>query len=150
MLPSPSMKYSYCTSSAINLKHADARTHAIPATENDAPVDMALGIKLANGKPDLAEEMLDMLLASIQEDRPSMAKHCQEKQFEPLLEAVHKLHGATRYTGVPRLQKIARALEENLKLKQYEHTAALFQQLLDEMTRIETWQQQRAQQRAKP
>ncbi len=129
----------------INLKHADARTHAAPAVENDAPVDMALGIKLANGKQDLAEEMLAMLLTSIKEDRPAMISQCQEREFDVLLDAVHKLHGATRYTGVPRLQKIARALEENLKLKQYEHTAALFQQLLDEMTRIEAWQQQRAQ-----
>lgn len=85
-----------------------------------------------------------MLLKSLQQERSHMIALCAEKRYDQLLEAVHKLHGATRYTGVPRLQQAARALEENLKLKQYQDTAQLFEQLVTEIAKVETWQVEQA------
>ncbi len=128
----------------INLKQPAPIT--VPPTEESStqPVDMALGIKLANGKKDLAEEMLQLLLKSLQQERSHMIALCAEKRYDQLLEAVHKLHGATRYTGVPRLQQAARALEENLKLKQYQDTAQLFEHLVTEIAKVEAWQIEQA------
>lgn len=102
-------------------------------------VDMALGVRLANGKTDLAEEMLTMLVDSLRQDQDAMAAMFEQQEYEPLLEAVHKLHGATRYTGVPRLMQAARALEENLKLKQYPNTAPLFAKLCEEIEQVQEW-----------
>ena len=113
------------------------------AWQDDVAVDMALGIKLANGKQDLAEEMLEMLLASLQKDKPQILNLQARDNFEELLEVVHKLHGATRYTGVPGLQKCSLALEEALKLKQFKQVAALTDVLVKEIDRVLDWGQER-------
>ena len=52
---------------------------------------------------------------------------------------VHKLHGATRYTGVPKLQKCSHALEESLKLRRYPQVPEQTRQLLVEIDRVLDW-----------
>ncbi|QJX03166.1 hypothetical protein HML84_21250 [Alcanivorax sp. IO_7] len=61
--------------------------------------------------------MLAMLLASLEQDAPGINALAEGDDREALLERVHKLHGATRYCGTPRLEAAARALEEALKLE---------------------------------
>jgi two-component system sensor histidine kinase BarA len=109
------------------------------ATSLGNAVDMALGIRLANGKEDLAEEMLDMLFASLQKDKPQIQALLAERNYETLLEVVHKLHGATRYTGVPLLQTSSQALEESLKLKRYQQIDAQCDALIAEIDRVIDW-----------
>lgn len=72
-------------------------------------------LRLANGKPDLAEEMLSMLLDHVEADRKAIADLHREGDLSALLERVHRLHGATRYTGVPELGDCAADLEARLK-----------------------------------
>src|SRR5690606_1204059 len=97
----------------VNLHLQPDPLHEEPATKtpvNDCPVDLALGVRLANGKADLADEMLDMLYASLQKEKPQIESLLQDRDYAGLLEVVHKLHGATRYTGVPYLQKASLAV----------------------------------------
>ncbi|CBL44525.1 Sensor kinase GacS [gamma proteobacterium HdN1] len=102
-------------------------------------VDMALGIQLANGKEALAEEMFSMLTASLAQEVVELKSYWENRQFEDLLAAVHKLHGATRYTGVPYLQQAARLVEEKLKTKSYSIIEPLFHQLIAEIQRVLAW-----------
>ncbi|MCG8672251.1 MAG: response regulator [Pseudomonadales bacterium] len=106
---------------------------------NRAAVDIALGLKLANGKEDLAEEMLSMLFASLKLDKHSMSDSLNRKDFDTLLEMVHKLHGATRYTGVPQLQNAAKNLEEKLKEQSYEQVPQLSDILFQEIEAVLAW-----------
>ncbi|HVK98406.1 MAG TPA: response regulator, partial [Dongiaceae bacterium] len=106
---------------------------------NGAAVDMQLGIKLANGKADLAEEMLDMLFTSLQKDKSQITDRLIEEDYGALLEVVHKLHGATRYTGVPKLQKCSFTLEEALKLQRYEQVPDLTADLMLAIDQVVGW-----------
>ncbi|RLU03650.1 MAG: response regulator [Ketobacter sp.] len=108
----------------------------------DEPVDMVLGLKLANNKEDLAEEMLEMLFNSLQKDKDTIRVLLEDEDYETLQEVVHKLHGATRYTGVPFLQEASQALEENLKLEKFEAVKILTNTLLNEVDRVINWCEQ--------
>lgn len=111
-----------------------------PSTSrHQATVDIALGLKLANGKEDLAEEMLAMLFESLKSDKHTMNTALTNKDYGGLLERVHKLHGATRYTGVPRLQKAAKALEEVLKKQQHDEVPRLADILFQEIEAVLAW-----------
>jgi len=124
----------------LHLQPEPLQEESAPKTPvNDCPVDLALGIKLANGKADLADEMLDMLYASLQKDRPQIDSLLQDRDYPGLLEVVHKLHGATRYTGVPYLQTASQAVEECLKLRQYGQLDLLCNALLAEIDRVLEW-----------
>jgi two-component system sensor histidine kinase BarA len=106
---------------------------------SDTAVDMKLGLTLANNKPDLAEEMLEMLYAALQKDRETITVLLEDEDYDTLQEVVHKLHGATRYTGVPHLQQASHALEENLKLENVDTVQALTNALLKEVDRVIEW-----------
>ncbi|AUM11781.1 response regulator [Ketobacter alkanivorans] len=108
----------------------------------DAAVDMKLGLKLANNKADLAEEMLEMLFNSLQKDKETIRVLLEDEDYETLQEVVHKLHGATRYTGVPVLQEASLVLEESLKLKKLETVHVLSNALLNEVDRVIEWCEQ--------
>jgi two-component system sensor histidine kinase BarA len=110
-----------------------------PPAHADAAVDMALGIRLANGKADLAQEMLGMLVASLPADRDAMHASLATQDIDALLHLVHKLHGATRYTGVPHLQSTAKALEEAIKQQRHAELHSLWVALDAEISRVLAW-----------
>ncbi|MDX1694826.1 MAG: response regulator [Ketobacteraceae bacterium] len=106
---------------------------------HQSAVDIAMGLKLANGKEELAEEMLSMLFDSLKTDKHTMGQAIEQKDYGDLLEQVHKLHGATRYTGVPRLQKAARNLEEVLKRRELNEVPQLSDILFQEIEAVLAW-----------
>ncbi|PIE41000.1 MAG: hybrid sensor histidine kinase/response regulator [Gammaproteobacteria bacterium] len=111
-----------------------------PCSEDkQTTVDIALGLKLANGKQDLAEEMLLMLFDSLKTDKHTMSEALKNNEYPQLLEMVHKLHGATRYTGVPRLQSAAKNLEVSLKSEQLEQVPQLADILFQEIEAVLLW-----------
>ncbi len=108
--------------------------------ENSEPVvDMELGYKLANNKIDLAEEMLSMLYDSLLNDLKSISESLIDNDFEQLYDIVHKLHGASKYTGVPHLQKAALAMERALKKQQLKEAERLADNLIQEINRVIDW-----------
>ena len=102
-------------------------------------VSLSMGLKLANNKQDLADDMLIMLFDSLTKDRISLRNDLNNQDYSRMLERVHKLHGATRYTGVPNLQRSAKALEENLKHKQYDGVNVLCETLIADIEDIIQW-----------
>ena len=111
-------------------------------SKTELAVDMDLGLKLANYKQDLAEEMLEMLFNSLNKDKEVIQVLLEDEDFETLQEVVHKLHGATRYTGVPDLQKASNELEECLKLDDQVRVQTCCEQLLIEIDRVLDWCQE--------
>ncbi|EKF73932.1 sensor/response regulator hybrid [Alcanivorax hongdengensis A-11-3] len=124
------------------LQHTDTPAPEAPAPSvGDRVVDEALARQRAGGRQALADEMLRMLLASLADDRPAISTAFDQGDQEQLLERVHKLHGATRYCGTPRLEQAARALEEALKTgADSPSQAALVTALCDEICALEQWQ----------
>ncbi|MGW8465317.1 response regulator [Pseudomonas sp. CLCA07] len=78
-------------------------------------LDPEEGLRLAAGKADLAADMLAMLLASLEADREAIRTARESNDRNALIERVHRLHGATRYCGVPQLRAACQRSETLLK-----------------------------------
>ncbi|MNO57679.1 Signal transduction histidine-protein kinase BarA [compost metagenome] len=92
------------------------RASEMPEPHIDLPVlDAAEGLRLAAGKPDLATDMLAMLLASLEADREAIRAAREARDRTATIERVHRLHGATRYCGVPQLRAACQRSETLLK-----------------------------------
>ena len=104
-------------------------------------VSVEESIQLAAGKADLAEELFSMLLEQVHVDRARILDLWTGDHMDELLECVHKLHGATRYCGVPELRAAANHLETAIKCAapDLEHQK---DQLLSAMERLEIWSDQ--------
>lgn len=88
-------------------------------------LDHEEGLRLAANKADLAADMLAMLLASLEADRLAITHAREANDNHALIERVHRLHGATRYCGVPQLRAACQRAETLLKQDDAKATAAL-------------------------
>ncbi|MFC3186528.1 two-component sensor histidine kinase BarA [Shewanella intestini] len=102
-----------------------------------------LCLSQANHKPDLAFDMLKMLLESLPETMQNIEQSFTEHQTQILLQTVHKLHGASCYCGVPRTLKLCQEIESALKKKTpINDIEPEILELLDELTKVESAAQQ--------
>lgn len=109
-----------------------ALRNQVPERSSDNPVGSDLlvldheeGLRLAAGKADLAADMLAMLLASLEADREAIRVAREANDQNALIERVHRLHGATRYCGVPQLRAACQRSETLLKQQDPKAAAAL-------------------------
>ena len=97
----------------------DQATPSVTTAPNEPTMPLVLdpeeSLRLAAGKEDLAADMLDMLLTDLPSVRTHIAQAADHRDLKELLEAVHKLHGATRYCGVPELRQCCLRAETRLK-----------------------------------
>ena len=100
---------------ASNLQEPSPDTAAAPAT---AVLDKEEGLRLAAGKADLAADMLNMLLAGLPGDLQAIRQARADGDRSALIERIHRLHGATRYCGVPQLRAACQYSETQLKQDQ--------------------------------
>lgn len=105
------------------------------------PVDRELGIKLAAGRPELADELLKLLLTSLEQSKEAIQAALKDEQDDRLMDAVHRLHGATRYCGVPDLAQITEALETQMKAGQKQLIATSLETLFYEIDRLLDWRE---------
>ncbi|MCK7544442.1 ATP-binding protein [Marinobacter bryozoorum] len=101
-------------------------------------VDVAESIRLAAGKVDLAEELFSMLLEQLRPDQATIRQCWAAEDYDAVLECVHKLHGATRYCGVPELREASEQFETALK-RRNEDVESLRDNLLAAMERLDIW-----------
>ncbi len=114
----------------LNLRNQPASKAAppAPAQSQSKVLDAEEGLRLAAGKADLAADMLSMLLAGLPGDRQAIRQAREAGERTALIERVHRLHGATRYCGVPQLRAACQRSETLLKQDDPEA-----QQALDEL-----------------
>lgn len=99
-------------------------------------IDWELAIKMAGQKKELAEEILNLLLASLPTDMATIKALYQAKNYPELQKQVHKLHGALCYCGLPRLKSVTALLETALKNNIMSSLPSLFDQLDVEATSL--------------
>lgn len=71
-----------------------------------AVVDLTDGIKRAGGKSDIALNLLQSLIHSAKDEKTALDKAWAVGDSQALADNVHKLLGASRYVGVPKLRAI--------------------------------------------
>ncbi|WLQ11509.1 response regulator [Hahella aquimaris] len=101
-------------------------------------VDIRSCVTLAGGKKGLAEELFSMLLENLPEERKSIESAWEQRDRAELLERVHRLHGATRYCGVPLLRNAAAELEGQIK-RDVEPLETAVSALFEEIERVLYW-----------
>lgn len=117
------------------------RILAADATEIKQPVDIQASLELAKGKYDLARDMLDMLLNSINEDLGEIRQHWDEKNYQALHDIVHRVHGGACYCGVPTLLKASATFDKLLKNKVYD-CANEFEIFVEACLELLEWQKE--------
>ena len=95
--------------------HAQPAPAAAVSSASLRVLDAEEGLRLAAGKADLASDMLHMLLAGLPADRQAIRQARESGERGALIERVHRLHGATRYCGVPQLRAACQRSETLLK-----------------------------------
>jgi two-component system sensor histidine kinase BarA len=122
--------------------HADNVDANSPISSSPLSViDWKSSLKQAANKPDLAQDMLRMLVESI----PDLIAHTENAiagclDQETLLHHVHKLHGSCSYCGVPRLKKVCAVIE--LALRSGQAVQALEPELFELQEELEKVQQE--------
>ncbi|MBF8780773.1 response regulator [Pseudomonas fulva] len=112
----------------IGLPRQGIADERLPASHELKVLDAQEGLRLAAGKPDLAADMLAMLLASLESDREAIRVAREAADRSAIIEHVHRLNGASRYCGVPQLRAACQRSETLLK---QDHPHAM--QALDEL-----------------
>ena len=100
-------------------------------------LDWQLALRQAANKPDLARDLLKMLLDFLPEVQAKVEQSLAENRQNGLREIIHKLHGSASYSGVPRMKQLCREIEHSLRLNG--DVSALepeLLELLDEMENV--------------
>lgn len=119
-------------------RYTPAPVVAVPELPPILPtLDWQLALRQAANKPDLARDLLRMLLEFLPEVHAKMAQFMAANEVTALREIIHKLHGSASYSGVPRMKQLCHQLER--ELLQASDIAALEPELLelqDEMENV--------------
>jgi len=110
---------------------------AEPAIDQNATLDWQLALRQAAYKPDLAREMLQMLVTFLPEIRNKVEEQLVGENPDNLVDAIHKLHGSCGYSGVPRLKHLCQLIEGQLRSgTPAEELEPELLELLDEMDNV--------------
>lgn len=120
---------------------AVAETPAPSKSQCEWVFDAATALRHANHKVDLAQDMFRMLLDSLHNDMQHIVDAWEEEDMENLLERVHRVHGATRYCGVPCLRSTLETFETALKANKQNELPTLMRQLVEDVANLQQWAQ---------
>lgn len=119
-------------------RYLPARKEALPPPSNTSvSLDWALALRQAANKPDLARDLLQMLVDFLPEVRTLVEQFMASNNPAGLRDIIHKLHGSASYSGVPHMKKLCQELEQSLL--NHEDIAAIepeLLELLDEMEHV--------------
>ncbi|HFW3773760.1 TPA: two-component sensor histidine kinase BarA [Salmonella enterica subsp. enterica serovar Thompson] len=103
----------------------------------NATLDWQLALRQAADKPDLARDMLQMLIDFLPEVRNKIEEQLVGENPNGLVDLVHKLHGSCGYSGVPRMKNLCQLIEQQLRSGVHEEELEPeFLELLDEMDNV--------------
>ncbi|WP_026042342.1 two-component sensor histidine kinase BarA [Pantoea sp. A4] len=103
----------------------------------NASLDWNLALRQAANKPELARDLLQMLLDFLPEVQEKVTRYMDENKVNGLREIIHKLHGSASYSGVPRMKQLCHQLEkELLKASDIDDLEPELLELLDEMQNV--------------
>ena len=112
---------------------------AEPVDDSGQIFSASLALKRSSHNLGLAEEMFSKLLASLPDERDRITHLWESESLDDLLEAVHRLHGATRYCGAPMLGHALEVFETRLKANQSSEFPAAMRAVIDAMNALEEW-----------
>lgn len=101
--------------------------------------DPKLALHHSNNKLDLAIDMFNLLLEGMAEEISDIMQAWEEEDISALLEYVHKMHGASRYCGVPQLRNTLENFEISLKAGKSSDWPEHMRNLVEESSKLQHW-----------
>lgn len=89
-------------------------------------VDWQDALNRAANKADLAEKLLTMLINNAESEKQALERAWADRDRRALVELTHRMVGASRYTGVPRLRQAAEVFEMACRAKIDDVSASQF------------------------
>lgn len=102
---------------------AQEKVSRIESLDNNI-LDWKQSIQLAANKEDLAQDLLKMMVDSFATELHEIEQLIEMEDFPQLEHVLHRLYGATRYVGTPKLQKISGGFEQFLSTLRKERRPA--------------------------
>lgn len=113
--------------------HRHEQTEALPAPTllavdgtTLADVDWQDALDRSANKPELALKILTMLIDAIEEDKRAFERAWADRDRAKLSELSHRMVGASRYAGVPRLRLMSESFEQKCRADVQKTDAAAF------------------------
>jgi len=99
-----------------NEKHTKGDTPVSIMPMSIMPVfDTHLALKIANQRPQLAIEMLALFMMSLDADQNHLRQAYGDGDLEQFTLQIHRLNGAAKFCGIPRIQILLHDMETQLK-----------------------------------
>ena len=108
--------------------------------ESEAAVFSAtVALQVAGNKDCIAIDMMTMLLGSLEAEMDTIREAWEMESMDTLQSCVHKLHGASRYCGVPALQERLKRFESDLKQGQHRAVPDHLRGLMKDVIQLQEW-----------
>lgn len=102
--------------------------------------DLNKALSMAGNRAQAARDLFEMLMQSLIEDRRLLIHHFESRDLDKLIATVHRIHGASKYSGTIELTKHANFLETHLKELGFEEVEEVFADFLASLERLENAQ----------
>ncbi|WP_133011950.1 response regulator [Marinomonas flavescens] len=93
--------------------------------------DLKKALYIVDQKSDIAKEMFDMLADSLENEKKLLRHHFENQDIEKMIHIVHRINGASKYTGTTELTRHAGFLETHLKELGMEDTDGVLEDFLE-------------------
>ncbi len=93
-------------------KAPDKDHHVVAEALDPEILNWQQSLQLAANKEDLAQDLLKMLVDSFPTELDEMQQLIELEDFPQLEHVLHRLYGATRYVGTPKLQQVTGDFEQ--------------------------------------
>ncbi|HBU86059.1 MAG TPA: hybrid sensor histidine kinase/response regulator [Acinetobacter sp.] len=100
------------TKNNFTAKALDKEHHVVAEALDPQTLNWQQSLQLAANKEDLAQDLLKMLVDSFPTELDEMQQLIELEDFPQLEHVLHRLYGATRYVGAPKLQQVTGDFEQ--------------------------------------
>ncbi len=104
--------------------------------QEPSAIDWTLAVKRANGNIDAAKELFNAFIQQLPEMVEDIVNNKNANDYIALQNNVHKLHGVSCYTGVPKLEALCDEIESALKNAEQQWAKSRVVDLADEASRV--------------
>lgn len=99
--------------------------------------DLSKAITMSGNRPQAAQDLFEMLMQSIQEDKRVLMHHFEQQDLEKLISTVHRIHGASKYSGTIEVTKHANFLETHLKELGFDEVEEVYDDFMQSIDHLE-------------
>ena len=104
--------------------------------DGDLSVDFRESLALSADNDSLMEKIFKILLKEIPEHQQQLSNATAQSDYVKLSEIIHKIHGITCYTSLPRLKKLAISIQQQLTQESFEQVNCTVEPMIKELEKI--------------